>query len=31
LSDQLRFSADRTNHFGVINIADPETWPFRRF
>ncbi|KEH36532.1 hypothetical protein MTR_2g012945 [Medicago truncatula] len=31
LSDHLRSSADSTNDFGVINIADPETWLFRRF
>jgi len=31
LSDQLRSSVDPTNNFGVINVADPEAWLFRRF
>ncbi|AET03795.1 hypothetical protein MTR_8g075820 [Medicago truncatula] len=31
LSDQLRSSADPTNDFGVINVADPEAWLFQRF
>ncbi|AES89707.1 hypothetical protein MTR_4g078820 [Medicago truncatula] len=31
LSDQLRSSADPINDFGVIHVADPETWLFRRF
>jgi len=26
LSDQLRSSADQINDFGVVNVADPETW-----
>ncbi|AES94754.1 hypothetical protein MTR_5g017940 [Medicago truncatula] len=30
LSGQLRSSADPINDFGVINVADPETWIFRR-
>ncbi|AES62361.1 hypothetical protein MTR_1g098840 [Medicago truncatula] len=30
LSDQLRSSADQINDFGVVNVADPETWVFRR-
>ncbi|KEH34005.1 hypothetical protein MTR_3g057045 [Medicago truncatula] len=30
LSDQLRSSADQINDFGVVNIADPKTWVFRR-
>ncbi|AES66118.1 hypothetical protein MTR_2g062720 [Medicago truncatula] len=30
LSDQLRSSADQINDFGVVNVADPETWAFRR-
>jgi len=31
LSDQLRSSADQINDFGVIHVADPGTWLFRRF
>jgi len=30
LSDQFRSSANQINDFGVINVADPETWEFRR-
>ncbi|AES89557.1 hypothetical protein MTR_4g076960 [Medicago truncatula] len=30
LSDHLRSSADQINDFGVVNVADPETWVFRR-
>jgi len=30
LSDQLRSNADPINDFGVIHVADPETWLFRR-
>ncbi|KEH40709.1 hypothetical protein MTR_1g033640 [Medicago truncatula] len=30
LSDQLRSSADKKNDFGVVNVANPETWVFRR-
>ncbi|KEH41105.1 hypothetical protein MTR_1g041755 [Medicago truncatula] len=31
LSDQLRSGADSINDFGVIHVADPKTWLFRRF
>jgi len=31
LPDQLRSSANQINDFGVIHVADPETWLFRRF
>ncbi|AES78220.1 hypothetical protein MTR_7g026040 [Medicago truncatula] len=31
LSYQLRSSADPINNFGVIHVADPETWLFQRF
>ena len=31
LSYQIRSSADPINDFGVIHVADPETWLFRRF
>ncbi|AET00560.1 hypothetical protein MTR_5g093400 [Medicago truncatula] len=30
LSDQLRSSVDQINDFGVFNVADPETWVFRK-
>ena len=31
LSDQLWYSADPINDFGVIHVADSEIWLFRRF
>ncbi|AES63097.1 transmembrane protein, putative [Medicago truncatula] len=30
LSDQLRSSADQINDFGVVNVANLETWVFRK-